>query len=180
MGTTVENADYVHRIRSLNQIPAAVRFLSLEPLLGPIPRLPLKGIHWVIVGGESGPAARPIEASWVIQIRNQCIGQGVPFFFKQWGGVKKCIAGRELDGRYWSEMPLIAGDAMARNRWPELCESVSQDDGLPVREVGHWSEKKLIFWNRYIEITTIAMVWASQVGQPDLSTSIFLLDQACA
>ena len=105
MGTTVENADYVHRIRFLSQIPAAVRFLSLEPLLGPIPRLPLKGIHWVIVGGESGPDARPIEAGWVLQIRNQCVDHNVPFFFKQWGGVQKSRAGRELDGRIWGDMP---------------------------------------------------------------------------
>jgi protein gp37 len=109
MGTTVENADYVDRIRLLTRIPAAIRFLSLEPLLGPIPRLPLKGIHWVIVGGESGPAARPIESGWVLQIRNRCIDQNVPFFFKQWGGVQKSRAGRELDGEYWSEMPLLEG-----------------------------------------------------------------------
>lgn len=105
MGTTVESADYVHRIRSLAQIPAAVRFLSLEPLLGPLPRLPLKGIHWVIVGGESGPGARPIEPNWVLQIRNQCIERDVPFFFKQWGGVQKSRAGRELEGQVWAEMP---------------------------------------------------------------------------
>jgi protein gp37 len=109
MGTTVENADYVHRIHSVIQIPAAVRFLSLEPLLGPIPRLPLKGIHWVIVGGESGPAARPIEPGWVLQIRNQCNDRKVPFFFKQWGGVQKSRAGRELDGRIWGEMPRPLG-----------------------------------------------------------------------
>jgi protein gp37 len=105
MGTSVESADYVHRIRSLVGIPATVRFLSLEPLLGPIPRLSLKGIHWVIVGGESGPAARPIEPSWVLQIRNRCVSLSVPFFFKQWGGVQKSQAGRELDGRIWAEMP---------------------------------------------------------------------------
>lgn len=107
MGTTVENADYIHRIRSLAQIPAAVRFLSLEPLLGPLPRLPLKGIHWVIVGGESGPGARPIEPNWVLQIRNQCIDRDVPFFFKQWGGVQKSRAGRELEGQVWAEMPRL-------------------------------------------------------------------------
>ena len=109
MGTTVENADYVQRIRFLTRIPAVVRFLSLEPLLGPIPRLPLKDIHWVIVGGESGPKARPMEPSWVLQIRNRCIAHSVPFFFKQWGGVHKAWAGRKLDGRYWSEMPLLEG-----------------------------------------------------------------------
>lgn len=109
MGTTVENANYVNRIRSLTQIPATIRFLSLEPLLGPIPRLPLKGIHWVVVGGESGPAARVIERAWVLQIRNRCVEQNVAFFFKQWGGVNKGLAGRELDGRHWNEMPLRGG-----------------------------------------------------------------------
>jgi protein gp37 len=109
MGTSVENADYVYRIHALTKIPAVVRFLSLEPLLGPIPRLPLTGIHWVIVGGESGPAARPIEQEWVLQIRNRCIDRNVPFFFKQWGGVQKFFTGRELDGRIWGEMPTPLG-----------------------------------------------------------------------
>jgi protein gp37 len=108
MGATVENVDYVHRIRFLTQIPAAVRFLSLEPLLGPIPRLSLKGIHWVIVGGESGPAARPVESGWVLQIRNRCVDQNVPFFFKQWGGVNKKLLGRTLDGKTWDEMPIFS------------------------------------------------------------------------
>ena len=107
MGATVENADYVPRIRSLVQIPAVVRFLSLEPLLGPIPRLPLKDIHWVIVGGESGPKARAMQADWVRRIRDRCLTQRVPFFFKQWGGVQKTLAGRKLDGRFWDEMPLV-------------------------------------------------------------------------
>jgi protein gp37 len=109
MGTTVENADYLHRIRYLVKIPARICFLSLEPLLGPIPKLPLKGIHWVIVGGESGPDARPLQAKWVFQIRNQCIQNQVPFFFKQWGGVNKSLAGRELDGHLWNEMPISEG-----------------------------------------------------------------------
>jgi protein gp37 len=80
--------------------------VSLEPLLGPLPSLNLENIHWVIVGGESGPGARPIEVSWVIDIRNQCRAAGVPFFFKQWGGVNKKRTGRELEGRTWDEMPL--------------------------------------------------------------------------
>lgn len=105
MGTSVENADYAGRIGHLESIPAAVRFLSLEPLLGPIPALPLAGIHWVIVGGESGPGARRMEAAWVRDIRDQCAQCGVPFFFKQWGGVLKCRNGRELDGRTWDDMP---------------------------------------------------------------------------
>ena len=112
MGTSVENADYVDRIRTLQKIPAAVRFLSVEPLLGPISRMPLKDIHWVIVGGESGPKSRPMKIEWVRSIREQCTSKGVPFFFKQWGafgpdGVRrsKKANGRELDGREWSEMP---------------------------------------------------------------------------
>ncbi len=105
MGTTVESADYVFRVQSLNRIPAAIRFLSLEPLLGPIPRLPLRGIDWVIVGGESGPGARPMRPKWVFQMRDRCARHRVPFFFKQWGGVNKCRAGRELAGRTWDDMP---------------------------------------------------------------------------
>lgn len=105
MGVSVENADYTWRIGHLRRVPASVRFLSVEPLLGPIPKLPLSGIHWVIVGGESGPGARPMEPSWVRSIRDQCGAQRVPFFFKQWGGVRKKRAGRELDGRTWDELP---------------------------------------------------------------------------
>ena len=105
IGTTVENALYVHRIKTLARIPAQLRFLSLEPLLGPVPRLPLRGVHWVIVGGESGPGARPMKKEWVTRIRDRCLAQGVPFFFKQWGGVNKKRAGRTLDGRTWNDMP---------------------------------------------------------------------------
>ncbi len=105
MGVSVENREYVNRIRHLQRIPAAVRFLSVEPLLGPIPRLPLTGIDWVIVGGESGPKCRKMESQWVRQIRDRCIAYGAPFFFKQWGGTRKKSAGRTLDGRTWDEMP---------------------------------------------------------------------------
>jgi protein gp37 len=105
MGVSVENADYVHRIHYLKQVPAAIRFLSVEPLIGPIPRLPISGIDWVIAGGESGPGARPMEADWVRSIRDRCLSQSVPFFFKQWGGVQKKRHGRTLDGRTWDEMP---------------------------------------------------------------------------
>ncbi|MBN2580187.1 MAG: phage Gp37/Gp68 family protein [Pirellulales bacterium] len=106
MGTSVENADYLDRINHLLQIPVAIRFLSLEPLLGPIPNLPLTGIHWVIVGGESGPKARRLEPAWVFQIRDQCQEKEVPFFFKQWGGVNKSRFGRELNGQLFEEMPV--------------------------------------------------------------------------
>jgi protein gp37 len=105
MGTSVESALYTHRIETLRQIPARIRFLSCEPLLGPIPKLPLSGIHWVIVGGESGPGSRPMEQRWVEQIRDRCLGEGVPFFFKQWGGTRKHATGRLLDNRTWDEMP---------------------------------------------------------------------------
>ncbi|MFH0953586.1 MAG: phage Gp37/Gp68 family protein [Verrucomicrobiota bacterium] len=105
MGVTVEDARYGRRIDHLRQIPAALRFLSVEPLLGPMPKLNLDGIGWVIVGGESGPGARSLQASWVIDICNQCRRANVPFFFKQWGGVNKKRAGRELEGRTWDEMP---------------------------------------------------------------------------
>jgi protein gp37 len=108
LGTSVENALVLDRIAALRRVPAAVRFLSVEPLLGPIPRLPLTGMDWVIVGGESGPGARPMEPAWVRPIRDRCVAQGVPFFFKQWGGVNKAETGRVLDGRTWDEMPAAA------------------------------------------------------------------------
>ncbi len=104
-GVSVENADYVSRIADLVKVPAAVRFLSVEPLLGPIADLPLKSIHWVIVGGESGPGHRPIQPEWVRAIRDQCGSAAVPFFFKQWGGRTPKAGGRTLDGQKWSAMP---------------------------------------------------------------------------
>lgn len=108
MGVSVENQDYTFRIDHLRGTGAKVKFLSLEPLLGPIPNLDLEGIDWLIVGGESGPRARAMEESWVINIRNQCQEANIPFFFKQWGGVNKKKTGRELEGRTWDEMPLLA------------------------------------------------------------------------
>lgn len=107
MGVSVEQKDYAFRIDHLRQSGAAVKFLSLEPLLGPLPHLKLRGIDWVIVGGESGPGARPMQAEWVADIRDQCLKAGVPFFFKQWGGVRKKEAGRALEGRTWDEMPTL-------------------------------------------------------------------------
>ena len=114
MGVSVENADYTYRIDDLRKVPAAVRFLSVEPLLGPIPRLPLQGVHWVIVGGESGPGTRVIDPRWVRKIRDRCIVHGVPFFFKQWGGTRKKLTGRELDGRTWDEMPALDSEGATR------------------------------------------------------------------
>jgi protein gp37 len=105
MGVSVENADYTFRIDHLRQTGARVKFLSLEPLLGPLPHLNLDGINWVIVGGESGPGARPVQEEWVKAVRDQCLRVKVPFFFKQWGGTRKKAAGRVLEGRTWDEMP---------------------------------------------------------------------------
>jgi len=108
MGVSVETQEYIHRIDDLRRTGAAVKFLSLEPLLGPLPDLDFSGIDWVIVGGESGPRARPMDKAWVTDIRDQCQRANVPFFFKQWGGVNKKKAGRVLDARTWDEMPLPA------------------------------------------------------------------------
>ena len=105
MGVTVENDRHVDRIDWLRKVPAAVRFLSLEPLLGPLPELDLSLIDWVIVGGESGPGARPMDPAWVLELRDQCQNAGVAFFFKQWGGVRKKKAGRLLEKRTWDQMP---------------------------------------------------------------------------
>jgi len=107
MGVSIENEKYSFRSELLRKVPARVRFLSVEPLIGPIVRLPLKGIHWVIVGGESGPGARPMDPEWVTSIHAQCIRARVPFFFKQWGGVRKHETGRKLNGRTFDEMPRV-------------------------------------------------------------------------
>jgi protein gp37 len=107
MGVSVERLDYVSRIDDLRRTRAAVKFLSFEPLLGALGDLDLGGIDWVIVGGESGPGARPMAEQWVLDIRSQCQAAGVPFFFKQWGGVNKKQAGRLLGGRTWDEWPRI-------------------------------------------------------------------------
>jgi protein gp37 len=116
MGTSIENAQYAWRAKLLAEVPCSVRFLSVEPLLGPIPRLPLRNIDWVIVGGESGPGARPMDEEWVTQIRDRCVSKGVPFFFKQWGGVRKSTSGRALAGRTWDEMPHHTGRANAEGK----------------------------------------------------------------
>jgi len=106
MGVTVERQDYTPRMDHLRRTGARIKFVSCEPLLGPIPNLDLTGIDWVIVGGESGPNARPMHPDWVREIRDQCALAGVPFFFKQWGGRNKKRAGRCLDGRFWNETPV--------------------------------------------------------------------------
>ncbi|MBI0436033.1 DUF5131 family protein [Roseomonas sp. KE0001] len=105
LGVSVEDRARMSRVRHLQEAPAAVRFLSIEPLIGPIGQLDLSGIHWVIVGGESGPRSRPMDPQWVRDIRDQCVAAEVPFFFKQWGGFRPTQGGRTLDGREWDEFP---------------------------------------------------------------------------
>jgi len=105
LGTTIESNEHTTRAHALRETPAAVRFISAEPLLGPLPSLNLAGIRWLIAGGESGPKSRPVRASWVREIRDRCTGSGTAFFFKQWGGRTPKAGGRELDGREWSEYP---------------------------------------------------------------------------
>ena len=120
MGVSVENEDYLFRVDHLRRTGAAIKFLSVEPLLGPLHNLVLRGIDWVIVGGESGPHARPLDAAWVQELRDRCAAAGVPFFFKQWGGVFKSRTGRTLDGRKWDEMPIQANSSARRSDRTEL------------------------------------------------------------
>lgn len=105
MGVSVEDSCVMDRVKHLQSVPASVRFLSLEPLIGPLDSLPLEGIHWVILGGESGPGARPMRKEWVTSIFRQCRSGKVPFFFKQWGGIRKDLTGRTFNGRMYDEMP---------------------------------------------------------------------------
>ena len=108
LGVSIEDDRVVDRADILREVPAAVRFLSLEPLLGPLPSLDLTGIDWVIVGGESGPEHRPMRKEWVLELRDRCQAAGVPFFFKQWGGPTPKSGGRLLDGQTWNQMPPLA------------------------------------------------------------------------
>ena len=123
LGTSVESQDYVERVRILSKVKTAIRFLSIEPLLGPISRLPLRNIEWVIVGGESGPGARAMDPNWVRTIRDRCIRFDVPFFFKQWGGVQKSKTGRVLDGRTWDELPIDHGLKSGDKKTKQLASS---------------------------------------------------------
>lgn len=106
MGVSVEDIRVIHRVQDLRKTPAKVKFLSCEPLIGPLNDISLDGIDWVIVGGESGKGSRPMDASWVEAIHRKCVSSNVPFFFKQWGGVRKDMTGRLLNGRTYDEMPL--------------------------------------------------------------------------
>jgi protein gp37 len=112
MGVSIENRRFIHRADHLREVPAAVRFISAEPLLGPLDGLDLSGIQWLIAGGESGPGHRRMRIEWVRELRDRCHDEDVAFFFKQWGGRTAKIGGRELDGRIWSEMPALPGLAL--------------------------------------------------------------------
>ncbi|WP_083949153.1 DUF5131 family protein [Sphingobium cloacae] len=120
MGVSVENSDYLYRIDHLRRTRAQTKFLSLEPLLGPLENMNLQSIDWIIAGGESGPGARPVEPGWVRSIRDQCIAEGAAFHFKQWGGVNKKKAGRILDGRTWDEFPQSRREAMTTSELKKL------------------------------------------------------------
>jgi protein gp37 len=111
LGTSVESDEFKYRIDLLRSVPAVVRFVSFEPLIGKIGEVDLTAVHWAIVGGESGPRARPMQANWVEEIRVQCTEQNVAFFFKQWGGVNKKTTGRRYRGRTWDDFPIIVGPA---------------------------------------------------------------------
>lgn len=132
MGVSVETPEYIPRIRHLQRTGASVKFLSLEPLLAPLPRIPLKGIDWVIVGGESGPGSRPMRPEWVTQIRDQCLARNVAFFFKQWGGVNKKRTGRTLAGRVWDQMPRSLPHAGFQG---EAALQLGGDDPVSTREL---------------------------------------------
>ena len=116
MGVSVENEDYLFRLDHLKKTGARTKFVSIEPLLGPLRKLKLRGLDWVIVGGESGPGARPIDPEWVREVRDRCISARVPFFFKQWGGVLKSRTGRVLDGRQWDEMPFRQSPSLGSSK----------------------------------------------------------------
>jgi protein gp37 len=109
MGVSIEDDNVIHRVAKLRKTTAHIKLLSCEPLLGPLPGLNLEGIHWVIVGGESGTSPRPMKEEWVLDIQKQCDEQGVKFFFKQWGGRNKKAAGRLLNGRTYDDMPVMLG-----------------------------------------------------------------------
>lgn len=143
MGTSVETVKYYKRIRLLQRIPAAVRFLSCEPLLGPLPDMPLDGIGWVIVGGESGPGARPMEGNWALEIKRQCEGAGVPFFFKQWGGIRRHPQGHLLDGARYAAMPRRAQLVPSRPVRPPDRSSGGVGRGSESRYAANWSARTL-------------------------------------
>lgn len=135
LGVSVEDGTKLSRVQHLSETPVPIRFLSIEPLLGPISALPLENIGWVIVGGESGPRARPMKPDWVRQIRDQCLAAGVPFFFKQWGGLRPKSGGRKLDRREWNQMPPTKACSMSHiSRVRSRATSHIAEDGCSKRD----------------------------------------------
>ena len=150
LGVSIENASAMGRLRHLKQAKASVRFVSFEPLLGPLGEVDLKEIHWVIAGGESGPGARPPDIGWLREIRDCCRDQAVPFFFKQWGGRTPKHGGNLLDGRQWLEYPDTR--FRERNRHPIRAAGAPPDDdrsAVPM-EVGPWAQEKLECLRKYL------------------------------
>ena len=154
LGVSIENASAMGRLRHLKQAKASVRFVSFEPLLGPLGEVDLKEIHWVIAGGESGPGARPPDIGWLREIRDCCRDQAVPFFFKQWGGRTPKHGGNLLDGRQWLEYPDTR--FRKRNRHPIRAAGAPPDDdrsAVPM-EVGPWAQEKLECLRKYLHAYT--------------------------
>ncbi len=139
LGVSVESAPYKFRIEHLRKVQAKIRFLSIEPLIGPVGHLDLRGIHWVIVGGESGPNFRPVKVEWIREIRDECLRQSVAFFLKQFGGLRPKSGGRELDGRTWNEFPVLPSNSSQKGKlsgaWPP--QDVTHDHGFLTDSPAH-------------------------------------------
>ena len=167
LGVSIENASTLGRLRHLKQTSATVRFVSFEPLLGPVGTVDLTGIHWVIAGGESGPGARPVEIEWLREIRDRCRAARVAFFFKQWGGRSPKSGGNELDGRQWQEYPTHTPDfseiGSGRRKGPSWTEGRLQAPGTPpeddgdTMDVGPWAKEKLACLEKYLHAYTTIM-----------------------
>ena len=154
LGTSIENARTLGRLRHLKRTNASLRFLSLEPLLGPLGALDLAGIHWVIAGGESGPGARPVRAEWLRSIRDTCRTQTVAFFFKQWGGRTPKAGGNKLDGRQWLEYPNTADVDRVNAPLTVAGAPPSDDRDEKAMEVGPWVQEKLTCLEKYLSAYT--------------------------
>ena len=167
LGVSVEDGTKKSRIRHLQDAPAGVRFLSIEPLIGPMGNLDLTGIDWVIVGGESGPGARVMNPDWVREVRDQCLESGVAFFFKQWGGLRPKSGGRKLDRREWNQFPKISPAPCTR---PNDMVSLSDYTGREQSYVKH------VFLERYLE--TLVHKTASHFRTSSLLTALQVLGKA--
>ena len=152
LGVSIENAAAMTRLRHLKQTNASVRFVSFEPLLGPLSAVNLEGIHWIIAGGESGPGARPMQVEWVRALRDQCQAQRVAFFFKQWGGRTPKVGGNTLDGRQWLEYPQMESEQQLGMSLQVA--GVPTDDANDLPDVGPWAQEKLMCLRKYLHAYT--------------------------